>query len=92
MPENLQLFDSKEYQKARYALALINIKSLGVKTFTYSIPDDLKDKIQIGQAIFVPFGRQGYVNAFVSDLQITFRTESELKKSEKFLTINLFFL
>ena len=64
MPENLQLFDSKEYQKARYALALINIKSLGVKTFTYSIPDDLKDKIQIGQAILVPFGRQGYVNAF----------------------------
>jgi len=58
---------TKTYQDAKYALALVNIKGLGVngvKTFSYIIPDDLKDKIQIGQAILVPFGRQGYVNAF----------------------------
>ncbi len=48
----------------KYALALVNIKGLGVKTFSYLIPDEIKDKIQIGQAILVPFGRQGLVNAF----------------------------
>lgn len=49
----------------KYALALVNIKGLGVKTFSYLIPDEMKEKIQIGQAISVPFGRQGNVNAFV---------------------------
>lgn len=48
-----------------YALVLVNIKGLGVKTFSYLIPEDLKDKIQVGQAVLVPFGRQGLVNAFV---------------------------
>ncbi len=48
-----------------YALVLVNIKGLGVKTFSYIIPDDIKDKIKIGQAVLVPFGRQGLVNAFV---------------------------
>lgn len=49
----------------KYALALVNITGLGVKTFSYLIPDEMRDKIQIGQAISVPFGRQGLVNAFV---------------------------
>ena len=48
----------------KYALALVNITGLGVKTFSYLIPDEMKDKIQIGQAISVPFGRQGLVRAF----------------------------
>lgn len=47
-----------------YALALVNITGLGVKTFSYLIPDEMRDKIQIGQAILVPFGRQGLINAF----------------------------
>ena len=34
-----------------YALVLVNIKGLGVKTFSYIIPDDIKDKIKIGQAV-----------------------------------------
>ena len=48
----------------KYALALVNITGLGVKTFSYLIPEEMKDKIQIGQAISVPFGRQGLVHAF----------------------------
>ena len=48
----------------KYALALVNIKALGVKTFSYLIPEELKDKIKTGQAILVPFGRQGLVKAF----------------------------
>lgn len=48
----------------KYALALVNITGLGVKTFSYLIPDEMRDKIQIGQAVLVPFGRQGLINAF----------------------------
>ena len=66
------LFNDKIYQSInlsniqpdKYALALVNIKGLGVKTFSYLIPDEMRDKIQIGQAILVPFGRQGLINAF----------------------------
>lgn len=55
----------KDKVVSKYALALVNIKGLGVKTFSYLIPDEIRDKIQIGQAILVPFGRQGGVNAFI---------------------------
>ena len=48
-----------------YALVLVNIKGLGVKTFGYLIPEEIKDKIMIGQAVKVPFGRQGLIKAFV---------------------------
>ncbi|MBO6273169.1 primosomal protein N' [bacterium] len=48
-----------------YALVLVNIKGLGVKTFGYLIPDEIRDKIKIGQAVNVPFGRQGLKKAFV---------------------------
>ncbi|MBQ1612324.1 MAG: DEAD/DEAH box helicase family protein, partial [Alphaproteobacteria bacterium] len=61
------LFDKKEYintDSPKYALALVNITGLGVKTFSYLIPDEMKDDIKIGQAILVPFGRQGLINAF----------------------------
>ncbi len=49
----------------KYALVLVNIKGLGVKTFSYLIPDEMTETIQIGQAVLVPFGRQGLINAFV---------------------------
>ena len=49
----------------KYALVLVNIKGLGVKTFSYIIPDEMQEIIQIGQAVLVPFGRQGLINAFI---------------------------
>ena len=49
----------------KYALVLVNIKGLGVKTFSYLIPEDMKEIIQVGQAVLVPFGRQGLINAFI---------------------------
>jgi len=49
----------------KYAVVLINIKGLGVKTFSYLIPEEMADIIKIGQAVRVAFGRQGFVNAFV---------------------------
>lgn len=49
---------------SKYAQVLVNIKNLGVKTYSYLIPDYLQNKIQIGQVLLVPFGRQGLINAF----------------------------
>ena len=49
----------------KYAQVLVNIKGLGVKTFSYLIPNEYLDLIKIGQAVRVPFGRQGLIKAFV---------------------------
>ena len=69
----------------KYALALVNIKGLGVKTFSYLIPDEMKEKIQIGQAISVPFGRQGLINAFVVGFSDYLPAEIKAKKINKIL-------
>ncbi len=70
---------------SKYALALVNIKGLGVKTFSYLIPDEMKDKIQIGQAILVPFGRQGLINAFCVGFSDYLPEEIKAKKISKIL-------
>lgn len=49
----------------KYALCLVDIKVLGTKTFSYLIPDDMKDKIKIGQPVQVPFGRGRNIKAYV---------------------------
>jgi primosomal protein N' (replication factor Y) len=69
----------------QYALALVNIKGLGVKTFSYLIPDDMQEKIQIGQAILVPFGRQGLVNAFCVGFSNYLSGDFKVKKISKIL-------
>ena len=69
----------------KYALALVNIKGLGVKTLSYLIPDEMKDKIQIGQAILVPFGRQGLINAFCVGFSDYLPEEIKAKKINKIL-------
>ena len=71
--------------KHKYALALVNIKGLGVKTFSYLIPDEMREKIQIGQAISVPFGRQGLINAFVVGFSDYLREDIKAKKINKIL-------
>lgn len=69
----------------KYASALVNIKGLGVKTFSYLIPDEMKDKLQIGQAILVPFGRQGLVNAFCVGFSDYLAGDFKVKKISKIL-------
>ncbi len=49
----------------KYAQLIVNIPNLGVKTFSYSIPDELRQVIRIGQPVLVSFGNKGIVNAFV---------------------------
>ncbi len=75
----------KQLCKNKYALTLVNIKGLGVKTFSYLIPDEMRDKIQIGQAVLVPFGRQGLINAFVVGFSDYLPEEIKAKKINKIL-------
>ena len=42
----------------KYAQVLVDINKLGTKTFSYLIPDDMKEKIKVGQAVSIPFGRR----------------------------------
>jgi primosomal protein N' (replication factor Y) len=49
----------------KYAQVLVNIANVGKRTFSYGVPEELKSGIKIGQAVLVPFGMQGSVNAFV---------------------------
>jgi primosomal protein N' (replication factor Y) len=69
----------------RYALVLVNIKGLGVKTFSYIIPDEMKDVIKIGQAVLVPFGRQGLINAFIVGFSDYLPPEIRAKKINRIL-------
>ena len=83
-----QLFNTAEFEQKtspKYALALVNITGLGVKTFSYLIPADMKDKIQIGQAILVPFGRQGLINAFCVGFSDYLPENIKAKKISKIL-------
>ena len=75
----------QQTQQQKYASALVNIKGLGVKTFSYLIPDEMKDKIQIGQAILVPFGRQGLIHAFCVGFSDYIAGDFKVKKISKIL-------
>lgn len=69
MTPNKNFDTTKEQQEGmfnKYALVLTSIKGIGVKTFSYLIPDEMKTLIKIGQPVLVPFGRMGLINAFVT--------------------------
>ena len=64
---------------SKYALVLVDVKGLGTRTFSYLIPDDLKDTIKIGQPVLVPFGTQGIINAFVAGFSDYLREDIKAK-------------
>lgn len=69
MTPNKNFDTTKEQQEGmfnKYALVLTSIKGIGVKTFSYLIPDEMKPLIKIGQPVLVHFGRMGLINAFVT--------------------------
>lgn len=57
-------------KKGKYAQVIVDIPALelNMRTFSYSIPEELRDKISIGSPVTIPFGRQdpvfGYVVGF----------------------------
>ena len=73
----------------KYALVLVNIKGLGVKTFSYLIPDEMKSIIQIGQAVLVPFGRQGLINAFIVGFSDYLPGDFRAKKINKIIDFRI---
>ena len=72
-------------QSPRYAVCLVNLKALGVKTFSYIIPPEMQDKIKIGQVLLVPFGRQGLINAFCVGFSDYLPPEIRAKRIAKIL-------
>lgn len=77
--------DNPPFISHKYAVCLVNLKALGVKTFSYLIPNEMQDKIKIGQALLVPFGRQGLINAFCVGFSDYLPSEIRAKKISKIL-------
>lgn len=69
----------------KYAVCLVNIKAMGVRTFSYIISEEMQDKIKIGQALLVPFGRQGLINAFCVGFSDYLPPEIKAKRISKIL-------
>ena len=83
--EPSQVGDNPSFISHKYAVCLVNIKVLGVKTFSYIIPPEMQDKIKIGQALLVPFGRQGLINAFCVGFSDYLPPEIKAKRVSKIL-------
>ena len=63
-----------------YAEVLIEYSAKAIdKTFTYIIPDYLKDKIKIGMKVLVPFGTK-IINGFVTNIKNECNDTYELKE------------
>ena len=77
--------DSPYVVTDNYAVCLVNIRGLGVKTFSYLIPPEMRNKIKIGQALLVPFGRQGLINAFCVGFSNYLPPEIKAKKVTRIL-------
>lgn len=73
------------YGTYKYAVCLVNIKAMGVRTFSYEIPLHFQNKIKIGQALLVPFGRQGMINAFCVGFSNYLPPEIKAKQITKIL-------
>ena len=68
----------------KYALCLVDVRNLGTRTFSYLIPEHMKDKIRIGQAVLVPFGNRkqsviAFVTGFSDYLEAGIRAKEILK-------------
>lgn len=52
--------------------------------FTYSLPDEWVDEVQIGCRVVVPFGRKKYYTAIVRNVHYCAPTEYEVKEVSAF--------
>ena len=63
-----------------YVDVLVELKAKQIdKTFTYLIPDNLKEKVSIGKRVLVPFGKQK-LEGFVLNIENNKDTDYELKE------------
>ena len=79
------IIEQQEGMLNKYALVLTSIKGIGVKTFSYLIPEEMKPDIKIGQPVSVPFGRMGLINAYVVGFSNYLPEEIKAKNISKIL-------
>ena len=73
----------------KYALVIADVNGLGTKSFSYSIPDDLREKIKYGSPVVVPFGVKNAVNGFVVGFSDTLDGDFKVKPILDVLTTML---
>ena len=69
----------------KYALCLVDIGKLGTKTFSYLIPDALKNVIKIGQPVLLPFGPKRKVQGWVVGFSNYLETGIKVKNIDEIL-------
>jgi len=79
---------------SKYAQVLVDINKLGTKTFSYLIPENLKNEIKIGQAVAIPFGNRkeplkAYVVGFTNYLEAGIKAKeiSEILDSQPLFSL-----
>ena len=81
----------------KYAQVLVDVNKLGTKTFSYLIPEHLKDEIKIGQAVSIPFGfrkqnLKGFIVGFSDYLEAGIKAKEIVEIIEKEPLFNLNYL
>jgi len=49
----------------KYAQVIVDIPNMDTRTFSYLVPDELRNILKVGVPVLVPFGNQGAVNGYV---------------------------
>ena len=63
-----------------YIDVLVELKAKQIdKTFTYLVPENLKDEIEIGKRVLVPFGKQK-LEGFILNIQKDIKVDYEIKE------------
>ena len=81
----------------KYAQCLVDVKNLGTRTFSYLIPENLKQEIRIGQAVLVPFGNRkqniiAFITGFSSYLEAGIKAKEIVKIIDKRSVFSLDYL
>ena len=70
----------------KYALCIVDVRNLGTRTFSYLIPEHIKPKIRVGQAVLVPFGRRKqHIIAFVTGFSDYLQPDIQAKEIIKII-------
>ncbi len=88
MTENKQLNENNTHQgiSGKYALCIVDVRNLGTRTFSYLIPEHIKPKIRVGQAVLVPFGRRKqHIIAFVTGFSDYLQPDIQAKEIIKII-------
>ena len=99
MAENFENIENNNTQgiSYKYALCIVDVNKMGTRTFSYLIPEHIKPKIRIGQAVLVPFGRRkqniiAFVTGFSNYLQEGIQAKEIVKIIDRRSVFNLDYL